>query len=64
MSGNAQLSFNGPLNYADHGSTSTVTTTVPVTSDTTAKKPFWRSGVFWAAVAALAAVASAIAAFK
>ncbi|MFJ9847164.1 hypothetical protein ACIRYZ_43425 [Kitasatospora sp. NPDC101155] len=64
MSGNAQLSLNGPLNYADHGSTNTVTTAAPATTGTTAKTPFWKSGVFWAAVAALAAVAGAIAAFK
>jgi hypothetical protein len=65
MSGNARLSLNGPLNYADHGSTNTVTTTDLAAIDATgaARAPFWRNGIFWAAVAALAAAATAVAAF-
>ncbi|MGW7587182.1 hypothetical protein ACWGKU_33420 [Kitasatospora sp. NPDC054768] len=63
MTGHAQLTLTAPVNYADHGATNTVTTTEPANTDATAKTPFWKSGTFWTAVAALAAVASTIAAF-
>ncbi|MFF2353570.1 hypothetical protein ACFVVL_27770 [Kitasatospora sp. NPDC058115] len=67
MSGNARLNLNG-LNVVDHGSSNTPTaTTAPAPANTTASTPaktsIWRSGVFWTAVAALAAVAAAVAAF-
>ncbi|MCX5216118.1 hypothetical protein OG689_44090 [Kitasatospora sp. NBC_00240] len=63
MTGNAQLSLVTPMGATDHQSTSNAAVNAPEAHSKKEGGPLWMSMLFWTAVAALAGVAGAVAAY-